>query len=425
MSPPPGPDGSVPQSTQPAAAPVTRFAIVLLMAAAFSCDLAVNARGLLAAFRAIEWHTPPVWLGVLAAGGPALYFLGCLTLGHLSDRLGRRNAALAGFGLAVVALLGHYYSTQVWHLIAFAGVYGCGMSLFWPTAEAWFSDLSSDSPRGLDRALGNFNVAWSSGMVVGALLGGLLWQTLGNNGFLVLLLLLTVVGLGLLRVPQSRRTEPAVHLHMHDGVRMDPALTARFLLSARLTVFLSWFMTGVNLTILPKLADELRMPAGQTGLAISAYYVTVVAGFWVGRNSSRWQYRIWPIALPVPLALVGMGGLLVAHSVGPFVLACLIAGASTAFSAATALYYALHGREEDLAHSTAIHESVVGIGNVSGALVSGLFAEALTLRLGLEPALRACFVLVAVVAVLVGLAQVAAWQRRSSRGAGTGLSREG
>jgi MFS family permease len=339
-----------------------------------------------------------------------MYFLGCLTLGHLSDRLGRRNASLAALGLAALALLGHYYSTHVWHLILFAGVYGCGMSLFWPTAEAWFSDLSADSPRGLERALGNFNVAWSCGMVLGALLGGVLWQALEVRAFLAPVALLGVVGLGLFRVPQPRRTEPAVHRHAHNGIRVDPAVTARFLLSARLVAFLSWFMTGVNLTILPKLAHEIHMPAGQTGLAIATYYVTVVVGFWVGRTSGRWQYRIWPIALPVPLALVGVAGLVVAQSVGPFMLACLIAGASTALSAATALYYALHGREEDLAHSTAIHEAVVGIGGVAGAVVSGLLAEALTVRLGLEPALRATFVMVAAVAVLIGGAQLVAWK---------------
>ncbi len=387
-----------------------RVAILLLMVAALACDLTVNCRGLVAAFRAIQWGALPLWLGILAAAGPALYTVGCLTLGRLSDRLGRRNSALSGLALGAVALGGHYFSTEVWHLVAWAGLFGCGMSLFWPTTEAWFSELAADSPRGLDRALGNFNVAWSSGMVLGALLGGFLWQALEVRAFLALLVLICLVALGLFGVPQPRRTEPTVHLHAHNGVRVDPAVTARFLLSARLTALLSWFMTGVNLTILPKLAHVIAMPESQTGLAIAAYYATVVVGFWIGRTSSRWQYRLWPIVLPVPLALVGMGGLVVAQSIGPFMLACLIAGASTALSASTALYYALHGREEDLAASTAIHETVVGVGGVAGAIVSGLLAEALTARYGLEPALRNCFVMVAVVAALLGVAQLIAWR---------------
>jgi MFS family permease len=318
-------------------------------------------------------------------------------------------------GLASVALLGHYFATQIWHLIACAAVYGLAMSLFWPTTEAWFSELAADSPRGLDRALGNFNLAWSGGMVAGALLGGLMWRALGVSGFLVLVALFLVIAFGLTQVPQVRRTEPTVHLHSHQGARVDPALTARFLLSARLCAFLSWFVTGVNLAILPKLAHEIHMPESQTGSAIAAYYAAVLIFFWISRTSGRWQYRRWPIALPVPLALVGMFGLAGAHSVGPFMLACFIAGASTAMSASTALYYALHGREEDLAHSTAIHEAVVGIGGVTGSVISGLLAQALTLRLGLEPALRDCFLMTAAVALLLGLAQIVAWKLMAKR----------
>ncbi len=392
-----------------------RTAILLLMAAAFSLDLTVNARSLLAAFKAIGYDAPPVWLGVLAAAGPGMYFVSCLTLGHLSDRLGRRNSAVSGLALAALALLGHYFATQVWHLVACAALFGGAMSLFWPTTEAWFSDLAADSPRGLDRALGNFNVAWSGGMVVGALLGGFVWQALHAGSFLVLMGLLLLMALGLCLVPQPRRTEPAAHLHQHNGVRVDPAVTARYLLSARLVVFLSWFMTGVNLTILPKLASVIDMPESQTGLAVGAYYLTVVVFFWIARTSGRWQYRIWPIALPVPLALLGMGGLVLAQSVGPFMLACFIAGAATALSANTALYYALHGREQDLAHSTAIHESVVGIGGVAGGIASGLFAEVLTARLGLEPSLRAAFAMVAGVALLIGAAQLVAWRVMGKR----------
>jgi MFS family permease len=247
-------------------------------------------------------------------------------------------------------------------------------------------------------------------MVVGALVGGVLWRVLGASGFLVLVALLGGVAVGLYRVPQPRRSGPAAHLHSHQGARVDPAVTARYLLSARLVAFLSWFISGVNLAILPKLADEIHMPASQTGLAIAAFYAAVLLFFWVTRTSGRWQYRRWPLALPVPLALVGMAGLAVAHSVGPFMLACFIAGVATALSASTALYYALHGREEDLAHSTAIHEAVVGIGGVAGSVISGVLAEALTARLGLEPALRDCFVMAGGVAAVIGVAQIVAWK---------------
>ncbi len=385
------------------------------MLAAFVTDLAFNCRSLAAAFRAISWEASPLWLGLLAAGSPACYTLGCLTLGRWSDHLGRRASAVSGLALTAVFILAHYFAAQVWQLFIFASLSGAALSLFWPTVSAWFSDLAADTQRGLNRALGNFNVAWSSGMVLGALLGGGLYRFIGPGTFLVLVGLLFLVALGLLRVPQVRQGAEGVSVQLGTEEPVAPALTARFLLSARLVSALAWFMTGVNLTILPKLANLLGMPESQTGLAIAAYYVAVVAFFWVGRTSSRWQYRRWPIVLPVPLAVVGMGAVAAARSLPFFALGCFIAGACTALAASTALYYALHGRVEGRAASTAIHEAVVGLGAVAGAIVSGLVAEAMTARLGLEASLRGCFLLVAALAILIGLAQVVAWQvmRRS------------
>lgn len=386
------------------------------MLAALVTDLAFNCRSLAAAFRAIQWEAPPLWLGLLAAGSPACYTLGCLTLGRWSDHLGRRVSAVSGLGLTALFILAHYLATGVWQLVIFASLSGAGLSLFWPTVSAWFSDLAAGTRRGLNRALGNFNVAWSSGMVLGALLGGGLYRLIGPGTFLVLVGLVSLVALGLFWVPQVPRTSGAAEAQQDEAPWVPPEITARFLLSARLVSFLAWFMTGVNLTILPKLASVLGMPESQTGVAIAAYYVTVVAFFWVGRNSSRWQYRRWPIALPVPLAVVGMSAVAAARSLPFFVFGCLIAGACTALAASTALYYALHGRAEGRAASTAIHEAVVGLGAVAGAIVSGFVAEAMTVRLGLEASLRGCFLLVAALAILIGLAQVVAWQvmRRSS-----------
>ncbi|HEY3397226.1 MAG TPA: MFS transporter [Armatimonadota bacterium] len=390
-----------------------RLAILLLMGAAMSCDLSVNCRNLAAAFRAVNWHASPVELGILAASGPAVYTVGCLTLGHLSDRLGRRNSALMGLGLAALCAAGHYWSAEVWQLVVWSSIYGLAMSLFWPTTSAWFSELASLSPGALNRALGNFNVAWSSGMVLGAVIGGVLWRAIGPLTFLALVALLVTVGVALFWVPQRRPVESVSEEISPEAATpeptVDPAVTSRFLVSARLVSFLSWFMTGVLLTILPKLASLLGMPENQTGLSIAAYYFAIVLLLWAGRTSSRWQYRLWPLILPAPLAVVGMGAVASARSLPMFLGACLIAGVCTALSVSTSLYYALHGRESGRAASTALHEAVVGLGGVTGGLVSGVLAESMIARLGLENALRGSLLLVAALAVVMGLAQLVVW----------------
>ncbi len=386
-----------------------RLAILLLMFAAATSDLAVNCRGLATAFQAIEWGAAPMWLGLIAAAGSVAYTLLTLLAGRLSDRVGRKVTAIGATLLAALSMWGLYQSERIWHLALYSGAYGASVAFFWPTLSAWFSDMAASTGRHLNRMLGNFNLAWSSGMVLGALLGGVWWRAWGAGSFLVLIIVLVSTAVGLFFVPEfggkatTRPPEPKAE------AGISPETNRRFLLSARLLVFLSWFMSGVILTILPKLANLRNMPEYHTGLAIAAFYVSLVLLIWLGRTSSRWQYRRWPLILPVPLAIVGMGLVATAESLPAFVLACFIAGTCAALAAVCALYYALHGRQSGRAASTAVHEAVVGLGAVAGALVSGFLAEHLVKQYAPELALRGTFLIVLLVAALVGIAQLIAW----------------
>ena len=108
-----------------------------------------------------------------------------------------------------------------------------------------------------------------------------------------------------------------------------------------------------------------------------------------------------------------MALLLVARTPLVFALACYLTGVGMALAVVTALYYALHGRQEKRAAATTIHEIVVGVGGVSGSVVSGLVAQHLTAHYAGETALRGAFLLVIGVAVLVGLTQLLAWRLMS------------
>ena len=107
--------------------------------------------------------------------------------------------------------------------------------------------------------------------------------------------------------------------------------------------------------------------------------------------------------------------MLVARTTAVFTLACYLTGIAMALSVVAALYYALHGRQEKRAAATSIHEIVVGLGGVSGSVISGLVAQRLTATYPAELALRGAFVVVIGVAVLIGVAQNVAWRSMSSR----------
>ena len=188
----------------------------------------------------------------------------------------------------------------------------------------------------------------------------------------------------------------------------DP--TGRFLLSARLTNFLGWFTTAVVLTILPKLAQELGIAPGPTGVAVGGYYAALWLLMWLGRGTDRWQYRIWPLVVPVPLVMVGAVLLASAHSWPAFAGAAFVAGTCCGVSSVTSLFYALNGRHQGRAASAAVHETIVASAGIAGGLVTGAVADALAGPLGLQGGLRGSLLVILAVAVLLGLTQIVTWR---------------
>jgi MFS family permease len=110
-------------------------------------------------------------IGVLAAVYPAVWGLGQLVTGPLSDRWGRKHLITAGMliqavALALVALADTFTS---W-LIA-AVLLGAGTAMVYPTLLAAIGDVAHPAWRA--RAVGVYRLWRDGGFAVGALLGGI------------------------------------------------------------------------------------------------------------------------------------------------------------------------------------------------------------------------------------------------------------
>lgn len=110
-------------------------------------------------------------IGVLAAAYPAVWGLGQLVTGPLSDRWGRKHLITAGMliqaaALALVALADTF---TVW-LIA-AVLLGAGTAMVYPTLLAAIGDVAHPAWRA--RAVGVYRLWRDGGFAVGALLGGI------------------------------------------------------------------------------------------------------------------------------------------------------------------------------------------------------------------------------------------------------------
>jgi MFS family permease len=116
-------------------------------------------------------------IGIMVALYPAVWGLGQLVTGALSDRIGRKplitgGMLLQGAALAVVAL-GNSFG--IWALAAVA--LGAGTALVYPTLLAAIGDVAHPAWRG--RSVGVYRLWRDGGFAVGALAAGLLADTFG------------------------------------------------------------------------------------------------------------------------------------------------------------------------------------------------------------------------------------------------------
>ena len=116
-------------------------------------------------------------IGVLAALYPAVWGIGQLITGALSDRFGRKWMIAAGMWLQAVALalvaLGDSFT--LWALAAV--LLGVGTAMVYPTLLAAIGDVAHPAWRA--RAVGTYRLWRDGGFAVGALLAGVVADALG------------------------------------------------------------------------------------------------------------------------------------------------------------------------------------------------------------------------------------------------------
>jgi MFS family permease len=150
---------------------------------------------------ALAWGLAPLYLaahgashrevGIVAGTYPAVWGLGQLGTGALSDRIGRRLPILAGMltqaaALALLAADGRFRSA-----LAAAILLGIGTALVYPALIAAVSDAVE--PRGRARAVGIYRFWRDSGLVAGGLLVGFAADEFGSGSAIGMVAALTAV----------------------------------------------------------------------------------------------------------------------------------------------------------------------------------------------------------------------------------------
>ena len=112
-------------------------------------------------------------LGVLGAIAAGTYAFTCLGSGHLIDRLGYRKTITGSclWLLAVFFLFSLVRSPYQMFLLVVAG--SLGTAFFWPSMMRWVGE--EERGEELRVRIGNFNLALMAGVMVGPVIGGVIF----------------------------------------------------------------------------------------------------------------------------------------------------------------------------------------------------------------------------------------------------------
>ncbi|MDQ3576855.1 MAG: MFS transporter [Actinomycetota bacterium] len=144
-------------------------------------------------------------IGVLAALYPAVWGLGQLITGALSDRTGRKHLITAGMLLqaCALALVALGASFVVWALAAI--LLGAGTAMVYPTLLAAIGDVAHPAWRA--RSVGVYRLWRDGGFAIGALTAGLLADAYGMSTAIWVIAALTA-GSGLVVAARMYETHP-------------------------------------------------------------------------------------------------------------------------------------------------------------------------------------------------------------------------
>jgi len=346
--------------------------------APFSMDLVFSMYYLAAPLLLIDLNANPIQLGLVGTLASSIHMGMAHLMGRLSDRLGRRRLIIAAPLTFLASCLLMIRVEEIWIILALSLVNGLGLSIYWPSLQAWIADHPTGAgQKGLARDIGTFNLSWTAATLVGPILSGFLYSLYPRLPFLVagaiafLLFLLVFTSVHEIKGGPSGEaptTAPAAP-NRHRG----------FLYAAWVANFTSWFIMGNTRYQFPKLARELGIPHHTIGLLLGFVGLALFTGFFLLRRTDRWLFSRTYLFGAQVLALLGLASLIVSKEPMLFASGFVMIGFSCSVTYYSSLYYAVHLLKKK-GRGTGLHESILGGGAVLGPILGGVAAQYAGLR---------------------------------------------
>jgi predicted MFS family arabinose efflux permease len=242
-----------------------------------------------------QWDFPPALLTVAFAVYALGFLAAALTLGSLSDYVGRRPVLIGALAVQLASNLMFLFATNVGWVIAGRVVQGVVSGAATAAFTAVLVELAPARRRALGPILGS--VALTGGLALGSLLAGLGIQLTSHANavaFVALSVLTVAGGLAILAAPETISPRPGALRALIPDVAIPPAARAEFLAAAPVVAAV-WMLAGLSGGLAPSMVQSVfhRDSGLLDGLAgFIAPAVSVVVGLSFARVRPRAAMRI-------------------------------------------------------------------------------------------------------------------------------------
>ncbi len=323
---------------------------------------------------AAKWGLSFFFIGLMNFTGALSYIATSFALGRLGDKYGHKKViSYALLVFAIFSALGFLLSNTVELFIFVVGI-NVFFGTFFPQIEGLLS--KQEKSLGIDTAntIQRFNLSWSTGNIVGIILGPFLISKVPYVVF-AFSIFLNLVAYFIIKKDMSKHGEsvnfiPSMKIKHTSNVRIPDIKLYRRVY--RLTLVFSGLTYAAFLSLFPKMAAFSGIPISISGFLAAGANLGVLISFIV-----LGKIRIW-VGEPLKAFVLMMGFpveviLLFVHpSIGQFFFLAFFAGVSYAVPYTYAIFYALNSYGNEHSKQGGFHEATIGTLSAFGPLLGGL-----------------------------------------------------
>jgi len=149
-------------------------------------------------------------IGIVTAIYPAVWGLGQLFTGKMADMFCKKDLLFWGMLLQGIALVALLFADTMIHFIILSSLLGWGTAMVYPTFLATVADNTHPSDRA--NSLGVFRFWRDMGYAIGAILTGIIADTLGINASVLIIGLLTIFSAAIIFYRMNCSSNTSLHI---------------------------------------------------------------------------------------------------------------------------------------------------------------------------------------------------------------------